>query len=364
MLNLQLPINNLSFGNISFGILNELYSRKFNDFVLFDIGQPDLTAFDKRRTDEDFIGWVNDKRRDSLKRFSKKDPGFKLWHISSSESSISKEQNLFTFHELDEITEVEKNILNNQSKVFVSSNYTKEVFIEGGVTVPIIVLPLGFDSVHFHDTGKVYHPKEVTHWSIFGKFENRKRHLKTIKCWINNYGGNYAHILNLSTYNPHLSPEQNNGMLAQVFEGKPKPFNVNIIPFSPTLSEFNEVLGNTDIVIDMSGAEGFSLPSFTAVCLGKHAVIHNNTGMKEWATNENAVLVEPSSKITSKDDIFFRNTGDFNIGNIYEYNEYDLFKGCTEALKRKESNSINLAGKELINRFSWSNCVDEILKNL
>jgi hypothetical protein len=364
MINIQMPINSLSFGNVSFGILNELKNREFNDFLLFDIGNPDLVAFDKIREDQVFIEWVNSKRRDILQKFSKNDEGLKLWHISSSESSISKNQSLFTFHELDSITDVEKNILNNQKVVFVTSKYTKNVFIDGGVKVPVVVVPLGFDSLHFKNTNKLYHPKEVTHWSIFGKFEHRKRHEKTIRAWIKKFGGNYAHVLNLNIYNTFLKPEHNNAILAQIFENKPKPFNVNILPFSTTLSELNEVYNNTDIVIDMSGAEGFSLPSFTCVCLGKHAIVHNNTGIKEWANSENAVLIEPDSKINSKDGMFFSGEGMFNIGNIHDYNEDEFIHGLDTVFNNFQNKRVNEKGKELINQFSWKNCVDIILKNV
>ena len=363
MINLQLPINTTSFGNVSFGIINELYSRKFEDFTLFDIGAPDLIAFNKVRESEEFIGWVNNRRRDSLKSFNKNDAGIKLWHINSSEASISKEQWLFTFHELDDITDVEKNILNNQRGVFVSSEYTKNVFAENGVTAPITVIPLGFDAEHFSETGKTYHPSDIVHWSIFGKFEHRKRHEKTIRAWIKKFGGNYGHVLNISVYNPFLSPEHNNAILAQIFEGNSKPFNINILPFSQTLGELNEVYNNTDIVVDMSGAEGFSLPSFTCACLGKHAIVHNNTGIKEWASIDNAVLIEPNCKISSKDNMFFSGEGDFNIGNIYDYDEEDLLNSFDQVLKRHQDKPVNENGKLLKNTFSWKNSVDLLLKS-
>jgi hypothetical protein len=364
MFNLQLPQNSTSFGNVSYGILRELYSRKADDFLLFDIGMPDLTVFNKIREDSEYIDWLNSKRRDVLAKFSKYDAGIKLWHINSSETSISNHQWLFTFHELDEITGVEKNILNNQFGIFVSSEYTKQVFLDGGVTVPIVVLPLGFDSEHFKETGKQYHAKDITHWSIYGKFEHRKRHEKTIRAWVKKFGGNYSHVLNLNIYNPFLKPEHNNAILAQIFEGKPKPFNVNILPYANTLSELNESYNNTDIVIDMSGAEGFSLPSFTCACLGKHVVAHNNTGIKEWATSENSVLVEPSSKISAKDGMFFSGEGDFNIGNIYDYEESDLIDAFDKILVRKSVSQVNYAGLELKEGFSWKNCVDKILKTV
>src|SRR5690606_11627246 len=137
---------------------------------------------------------------------------------------------------------------------------------------------------HFYKTGKDYHPQGICHWFIGGKLEIlRKRHLKTIQNWIKLYANKYDHVLNLSIYNPFLNQEQHNALFAQIFKGQPKPFNINILPFTVTLSEYNETLNNADIVIDGGGSEGWSLPSFTAVALGKHAIVHNNSGIKEWA---------------------------------------------------------------------------------
>lgn len=360
-INASLALNSLSFGFCSYHILSEFQKRGL-EVNLFPIGgNTDTSAFDKATPE--LKSWTEDAIRRAPSSYSRNNPGFKLWHIAGSEASESRDNHLFVFHELDSLTPIEVNILNNQKKIFVSSNYTKQVFERNGVKTPIVFIPLGFDSQHFSVVQKRYYKEDVVVWSIFGKLEHRKRHAKTIRAWLNKYGNNPKHMLHLHVYNNFLKPEDNNAEINKIFQGQ-RFTNVNLIGYTKTLSELNECYNATNIVIDMSGAEGWSLPGFTCVGLGKHAVVHNVTAMKDWATSQNAVLVEPTSKIPVYDGIFFRSGNSINQGNIFDYAEPDFYKACDEALARYQQTPINLAGLALQNKFTWKNTVDQILANI
>jgi len=357
-----LPVNNLSFGFVSFGILNELYKRNEN-FNFVNIGDVNLSSFDKIREDDNFKNWLSNKNSDFLETFSRKNPLLKLWHISGSENSVSNKNCLFTFHELDQITPTEKNLLNNQDVIFVTSKYSKDVFEEYGVTSKIRVVPIGFDDVHFREIHKK-HNSDICNWNIMGKFENRKRTKKTIQAWIKKFGNNPKHCLNTSIYNPHFKPEDNNKVVMDILDGKPRPFNLNIYPFFETLDEVNKITNACDIFIDLSGGESWSIPSFTAVCLGKIAVVANNTGMKEWANEKNSFLVEPSGKIPSADNIFFREGDKFNQGNFFDYDEEEFISQCDKAYETWLINPINKEGKKVKEICNWTTTVDAILEEL
>ncbi len=51
-------------------------------------------------------------------------------------------------------------------------------------------------------------------------------------------------------------------------------------------SLYNDYLNSANIILGMSGGEGWGLPEFQSVALGKHAVILNATGYKDWATEK------------------------------------------------------------------------------
>ena len=124
---------------------------------------------------------------------------------------------------------------------------------------------------------------------------------------------------------------------------------------------YNEFLNSGDIIIGMSGGEGWGLPEFHSVGIGKHSVILNAHSYKEWATPENSVLVEPSGKMDVYDNMFFEKGSDFNQGQIFDWEEDAFINACETAIERVEENKINKAGRRIKEDFKISNTVESIL---
>jgi hypothetical protein len=127
---------------------------------------------------------------------------------------------------------------------------------------------------------------------------------------------------------------------------------------------YNDYLNSADIIISMSGGEGWGLPEFQSVAMGKHSVTLDASGYKGWANKKNSVLVKPSGKITSVDNIFFRNGDLFNQGDIYDFTEDSFIDGCEEAIKRFEKSKVNGEGLKLQQEFSVQKFTDKILNYL
>lgn len=360
---LSLPINSTSFGNIAVNFLYELYQRNLTDFIFFDIGQPDLRAFDKLRNHDDFISFLNKIKNAPMERYSRNMSRFCLWHITNSENSPCNNNTLMTFYELDSPTKQELNILSNQDKVVVTCEYTKNILLDNGLETPIHVVPLFFDDLHYsvnNERSKI--PADVCVWNIGPiKWEKRKWTEKAIRCWIKKYGKTREHILNIACFNPFLSPEDNNRFLINCFNGE-KPYNVNVQPYLETLTECNNYLNFSDICLEPSGAEGWSWPSFTSLCLGRHVLAHHVTGIKEWATADNSILIEPDGKTPAYDDIFFHQGHPYNQGNIFSWEEERFMEGLDTVYKRWQNNKVNKEGLKLKDKFTRAKFVDSLLK--
>ncbi len=363
MLNFEGVINPLSFGFITYGLGKEFFRRKV-DFNFFPIGgNLDWSAFDK--VDEGFKNYLNASTNDAWKKFSIQDKSFRIWHINMSWHKLSKKENyLLVFHELDAITDEEVNILNSFTKIFVTSNFSKTVFEEYGVKVPVIYVPMGIDTDVFFDMKKARPFKDIIVFSIFGKAEKRKATQKTIQAWISKFGGNPKYKLHCYITNPFFKPEQMNQVFAQVFNNQPKPFNVDLFPYLPINSLLNTAYNDTDIVIDMSCGESISLGSLNCVGIGKHAVVHWNSGIKDWATDKNAVLVKPNGKEPVYVGIFFQQGQKWNQGNIYTYDTQIFLDALDLVVKKFEINPINEEGKKLQDSYSFKAGVNIILDNL
>lgn len=359
-LNLQLPVNNLSFGFVSYQILNELHKRG-QAIHYFPIGPVDLSSFNK--ITPEFVSWLQNAGNNALRDYKKTNPTLRLWHINQSQESVGRDQVLLTFFELDQIQETERNILNQQKSIIVTSEEARQVFIDGGVTVPVHYVPLGYDTDHFYKTSRKYYADDITSWGLFGKAERRKSTTEVIQAWLKKFGNNHKHVLNLSIYNGFLSKEQNEAWFNQMCGGK-KYFNINYIPYVKTLSELNDLYNAVDVALELSKNEGWSLPSFHTLGLGKHAIVHDASAMRGWANAENAVLVESSGKIKAADGMFFPESGPFNVGNFWNWEESALMEAFDKVLERKNANKINEAGLLIPQNFTWKNTVDKILEIL
>jgi hypothetical protein len=357
-LTLNCPLNPVSFGQVSVALLREAYKREEDVLVALIGDKPDLGS---QKTDAKFIKWLEG----ALKGFSlnqnRDTPTLRLWHLNGSLNWVSDNQALMSFYELDSPTKTEINIAKNQHKLMFSSEYSCEVFKNKGVDCHYV--PLGFDAANFEVLNKKYHNDDRIVFNLAGKFEFRKHHAKILDAWSRKYGNNKKYVLQSAIFNPFMDGQKNNNLIANSLSHK-KYFNMSFLPQMETNAMYNDYLNSSDIMIGMSGGEGWGLPEFQSVALGKHAVILNAHGYKNWASEENAVLVNPSGKVKCVDGLFFLEGGEYNQGNIFDWDEDDFIDGCEEAIKRVESNKVNSAGLKLQEDFAYSKTLDAVLKVL
>jgi hypothetical protein len=263
-----------------------------------------------------------------------------------------------TFHETDQLTKIESNILKN-STVCVTSEYTKSVFAESGITSSVV--SLGFDARHFKVTNKTYFNDDRITFNLCGKFEKRKHHEKIIRAWVKKFGKDKRYSLQCAIHNLfYQDPNELKLIYNTILEGKPV-FNVSFLSHMPKNSIYNDFLNSSDIILGMSGAEGWGLPEFQSVGLGKHAVILNATSYKEWANKYNAVMVEPTGKTEVYDGKFFSKGTAFNQGNIFDFNDDEFIAGCEKAIERVNSDRINHEGLKIKEQFKYSDTATKLL---
>lgn len=360
--NLQIPINSVSFGQVASSILYKLYEvgevPNLNIFPI--VKQVDFSSFSY---DKDFYNAVIKQIEGALESYNSSDRTFKLWHIQGAQEKVGDKSTLLTFHETDSLTPIEVNILRNQKKVLVTSKYTKAVFESYGLE-NIEYFPLWFDDFHFKRTNRVN--KKYTTFGLYGKLEKRKAHIKTIKAWVKAYGGNNDYRLNCCINNQFLANDANlppaekkikltehtKMAVAQALEkeGLNLPLNVNFLHTEEKNSVYNNILNASDIVLGMSHCEGFDLPLFQSLCLGKKAVVFDAHVHKDYCDKTNSVLVQPNGKkIDAVDNIFFQKGAKYNQGQWEDWNEDDLISAMKVAEEKE------FVGRDLSEDFKFKN---------
>ena len=348
------PINSLSFGNVTVNILRELYNKSV-EVCFFPIGDKiSLDAYDK--IDKGFLQYLQDAANNRYSKIDKDMPSLKLWHIHGSETRHVKNQNLFTFHEVSDVTPIEKSILDLQDNIFVTSNYTKSNFELNDIQ-NVHFVPLGFDP-DFGPTNKTYLPDKI-HFGIMGKFEARKNTARIIKTWLKLFGNNSKYQLSCAVTNPFMDKNTFQNEIMKILEGK-QYNNINFIPHMQTNSEVNDFLNAIDIDLGgLSGGEGWNLPSFNATALGKWSVVMNATSHKDWATENNSILVQPSRLKDCYDGVFFQKGQAFNQGSFFDISDEEM----EEAIAKSESyaKKPNEEGLKLQKQFTYTKTVDKII---
>lgn len=355
LLNFNAPINSLSLGNVSINFLREIYAKELQ-VNLFPIGDnADFSAYDK--INKSFKDWVIRSGFNRLKNFNKNIPTLKVWHINGSEYTLGKNQFLYTFYEVDSPTEEEINIVKSQEHVFFSSSESAELFKKMGCD-NVSYVPLGFD-FDFCETQKQYFGDDIIHFGLIGKFERRKNTQAIIKLWLSKFGNNPKYQLSCLVNNVFFKPEEMTAALKESLMDK-RWNNINFLPFLKTNSEVNDLLNAVDIDLSgLSNGEGWNLPAFNATALGKWSIVSNCSSHIDWATKDNAILVDPIGKQPCYDNKFFVEGRNFNQGNYYKLDQQSIENALDVAVSKAKTENIN--GKKLKKQFTYKKSIESIL---
>ncbi len=356
-LNFDAPFNSLSLGNVSLNFLRELKTKNI-DLNIFPMGNSDFSAFDKlSKEDQDYITQNSDK---AVSRLDRSTPTLKVWHIQGSEKKIGDNQFLYTFYEVDSPTEEEISIVKAQNHVFFSCSEAAQLFEDKGCD-NVSYVPLGFDP-DFHKIDKEYLGDDVIHFGLIGKMERRKNTQALIQLWCSKFGNNPRYQLTCLIGNPFIKKEQMDQMIAQAMNNQ-KYSNVNFLPRLKTNSEVNDLINSIDIDISgLSNGEGWNLPAFNATALGKWSIVSNCSSHKDWATKDNAILVDPVGKQPCYDNAFFVQGHKYNQGEYYRLHQDGISKALDQSVQFAKSE--NTEGLKLQEKFTYAKTVEKILEKI
>ena len=137
MINLIAPINPLGYGVAGWNITKEL--SQITDVALWPVGQIQITSQEEANLLQDLVN--------NAAMFDWNAPCLKIWHQHDMAQFAGKGERVgFPIFELDNFSDLEKHHLNSLDRIFVCSDWAKEV-INNTVNVKNVdVIPLGVNS--------------------------------------------------------------------------------------------------------------------------------------------------------------------------------------------------------------------------
>ena len=344
-INLQAPINQLGYGVAGLNILKALQKRA--EVSLFPIGQPQVTT----QADSDAVrgGMGN------AQNFDPKAPCIKIWHQNQMAERIGSGKFIgFPIFELDTFNDLEKHHLNSCDEWMVCSHWAKDIVQSAVSFKPTHVVPLGVDANLFPPA-----PARQDDKTIFfncGKWEIRKGH----DILINAFKKVLAHGENAELWmmcsNPFNSPEED-AKWHQLYNHS----KVKLIPRAETQAEVYNIMSQVDCGVFPSRGEGWNLELLEMMSAGKHVVTTNYSAHTEFCTKENSGLVTISDVEPAFDGKWFFGQG--NWAKIGPHEEMDLYMKMMKFILDKKG-TVNTAGVQTAQKFSWDNTAEVILNVL
>jgi len=348
MINLTAPINNLGYGIAGYNILNSLI--KLGERVsLFPMGPVD------QMPNMDSISEAL-----SFKSVSQTAPSVKIWHQHDIHHHVGKELHVgFPIFELDRFSQAEARSISYNDRVFVCSDWAKNIVMASTSVKDIQVVPLGVDTSLFKPMAS---NRDATIFFNCGKWEVRKGHDVLGECFNEAFSASDNVELWMMCENPFLG-EENSKWIRQ-YQSTPLGDKIRIIPRQPSQKDVYNIMRQTDCGVFPSRAEGWNLELLEMMACGKSVIATNYSAHTEFCTPDNARLIPITSLEQAHDDKWFFGNG--NWGLFGETQKQLLVSNMREVHEAKQNGSLddNYNGVITAKTFSWENSAKKFLEGL
>lgn len=354
MINIISPINQLGYGVASLNIVK--HTSKITDVAFWPIGQIQVT------NQEDF-----DSIQYCIENSKKPDfdaPCIRIWHQNDMSQFVGRGKKIgFPIFELDKFNDIEKHHLSSLDKIFVCSDWAKQVILENiEITSDnVSVIPLGVDSNIFKPQS-TYASKDKTIFFNCGKWEIRKGHDILAEVFNKAFEKHDNVELWMMCENPFLSKEEE-AYWKNLYLNSKLGEKIKILPRLATQNDVYNVMKNAHCGIFPSRAEGWNLELLEMLSCGKHVITTKYSAHTEFCNKENAHLLEIKEKEVAYDGKWFHGQGSWaKIGTEEKNNLIEIMR----SLHTKNINGeldTNNNGISTAKEYSWENTARKIMQH-
>lgn len=373
-INLIAPTFYTGYGIASFNILKELINQGHKIHYL-PIGTPQA----ENEEDAKIIRTAFE----NGKLFDYNAPCIRIYHQFSLDQFIGRGKKIgFPIFELDRFNELELHHLGYPDKLFVCSEWAKEIVVESlyghykwpDIAKNVHVIPLGVDRKIFHSKRhEVLYPiqRDWDHENyIFlncGKWEVRKGHDILCSMFNKAFEPTDKVELWLCPHNPFLKPEEAKEWENYYLTSKMgRAGKIKILPRLKTQVELAEVMNQADCGIFPYKAEGWNMEGLEMLSCGKPIIATEYSGPTEYlhptvmSDSRCCLGAYPDDMEDAYDGKWFFKQGKWaKLGPAYQEQTIETMRWAAgEGFEEWEKNI------EIAKKFSWENTAQKILEVL
>jgi glycosyltransferase involved in cell wall biosynthesis len=354
IINLNVPINQTSYGYVSCNIIKELLSLG-HDLRHIPIGQntPDEELIESIRPAA--VRWDYDYDA----------PCLKIWHQHDLNAFYGRGWRIgMPIFELEEFNPVELHSLKNPDRLFVCSRWAKDVIENNmpGKGLDTHIVPLGVDQSIFKPCPLPDNTKTI--FGNFGKFETRKGHDVLPEIFNKAFEKDDDVLLVMMPHNFFLTQEETNEWVRS-FKNTKLGDKVVFVNRQKNHSMVYNIMSQIHCGIFPSRAEGWNLEALELLSCGRHLIITNCTAHTEFCNSSNSNLVEMTSGFEPAVDFkFFDGSMNWRKIGLSEIDQMVEYLRSIHNKNKAGQLDINQEGIETAKKFSWKNTAQTIEDHL
>lgn len=366
-INLVAPINFLGYGVVGYNVLRALMALG-NGVAYFPVADND-----GKPTKPEWLGDADAKRLIDVARqnstiYNPEAPSVRIWHQHELDMFPGRGERIgWPIFELNKFSNREKHHLANVDRLFVCSNWAKEIIskeLGQDIASRTNVIPLGVNQFHFfldkeELNRRPYWTKKTTIFINVGKWEKRKGHNELLDAF--NKAFNPSDDVELWMINDNPFIQHENDEWKRKYATSKMGSNIKFFPRLDTQQQLRQLFHHVDCGVFPSHAEGWNLEPLELMACGAHIIATNYSGHTEYMNKDNTLLVEPTGMELAQDGKWFHGQGEW-----CSYSVDDVAAKMAQFHADRQAGKIGLneAGLETAKKFTWLNTAREIIKVL
>jgi len=296
-------------------------------------------------------------------------PFVKLFHQNQLQGLPETSMRIgFPIFELDRLNKQEQDQLRHVDKLFVCSQWAKDVAAQYFPANLISIIPLGYDPSVFYPqhANRWYTHSKTTRFLNIGKWEYRKGHDILVEAFAAAFSAYDDVSLTMHCENIFIGEE--NKWWEELYRNKLG----GRVKFTyrhdyPKHTDLANLYASNDCFVAPTRAEGWGMPILEAMACGLQVITTNVTGQSEYISGENALLVEADGTEIASDGAWFfpERTEGGRWAKLGDNAMESLVENLRKIHALKNLNGyvgpVNMGGAA---EFTWDNTVDKFIKGV